>query len=638
MSDSSSKTKEEENSFSNYKFLDEIRKTPLYLKAKDRIELVEDIFSINEETYPKVLDKLREYLKSNDDLVEMFFFVSILYILTRYKSAHKFGFSLFTYFKENYLNRIENVINIQRYLYFSQNKLLKDIKIKDLITNSSKDFSFYDYEPNTISYFLFNDDISGLQDYVSKVPNIDFNEPIKIKWIPYETLNFLRNIPLNIFEHSILFGSLKCFKFILLQDEVKITEDCTSLAAASGNSEIIHNLEHKDCKFDKECCNYALMFHQNNIFEWIIRNYATDLNFLENLLEDSISYFNEELLYYIINNGGDLLMNDYATFLFPVQDALNAFNIPLFKYLYENYYQDINLMSEFEERNLFPLSCQLNQIEIVKYFITTGKISIETADPEGYRPLHFACQCGSLPIVEYLISLGCEINSKTNNMDTPFSIACKHNNFSVTEYFLKNLNLDIKSQNLDTLFQYACQNENFKLVKFLIEHGYDPTTMDINEELPFFNQFNPYIVEYLASVFKDKIFVDSKGRTFLHYAALFGDLGLVQFFSSLNTDKDIKDKNEMTPLHFACYMGELETVKYLISINANKDSIDKFGRIPMHYACLNEHFQVYEYLVSIGSNPSIEDIDGKTPSKLIYIKLFDNSKYQNILDDISMPI
>ena len=346
MSDSSSETEEEEkeNPFINYKFLDEIRTTPEYINAKDRIELVEEIFSINEENFKKVFDKLREYLLSNDDMVEMFFFVSILFILTRYKSAHKFGFSLLTFFKENYLNRIENLINTRKYLSPFHKSMLKDIQIKDFITNSSKDFSFYKYEPNTIPYFLFNDDISGLQEYVSKVPNIDFNEPITLQWIPYETL---LNTDFNLFEYSILFGSLKCFKFILLQDELQITNACNALAVASGNSEIIHILEQKNPKFDQNCCDYAMLFHQNNIFEWIIRNYAPDLDFLQESLQYSIIYFNEEILYYIINNGCSLLSLNVNSNLYPIQNALYAFNIPLFKYLFENYYQDLDPINGF---------------------------------------------------------------------------------------------------------------------------------------------------------------------------------------------------------------------------------------------------------------------------------------------------
>ena len=482
MSDSSSKTKEEdENPFSNYKFLDEIRNTPEYLKAKDRIELVEDIFSINEETYQKIIDKLRDYLKANDDMVEMFFFVSILFILTRFKSAHKFGFSLFTFFKENYLNRIENLINIRKYLYRYHSTMLEDAEIKDLITSSSKDFSFYDYEPNTISYFLFNDDISGLQDYVSKVPNIDFNESITIKWISYELLLYLS---INFFQCSILFGSIKCFKFILLQDEVHITNMCNIFAAASGNSEIIHILEQKNHNFDDNSFDFALSFHHNNIFEWLLRNYATDLYVLQELLHDSILYFNEELLYYFINNGCSLFIPDSSSEFYPIQDVLYAFNIPLFKYLLENYYQDLDLLNGFEKGNLFPLSCQLNQIEIVKYFISTRKIGIETADTKGYRPLHIACSYGSLPIIEYLISLGCDPNSKTNEMYTPFIVACLNNHFSIAEYFLQTLKLDIKSQNLNDLFEYESQR-NPELIKFLLEHGYEP---DDKGEPPIQNQ------------------------------------------------------------------------------------------------------------------------------------------------------
>ena len=288
---------------------------------------------------------------------------------------------------------------------------------------------------------------------------------------------------------------------------------------------------------------------------------------------------------------------------------------------------------------VFPLSCKLNQLEIVKYFITTRKMGIETPDKEGFRPIHIACQYGSLPIIEYLISLGCDLNYKIYNVYTPFIIACIHNYFSIAEYFLKNLKFDFKSQNLNFIFQISCYKTNLELVKFLIEHGYDPCIPDDKGELPIINSYNGRIIEYIMTVFKnDKNIVDSNGRTFLHYAALFDDIELIQYLiNSLHIDKDIKDDKEMTPLHFAGFMGKLKTVKYLISIDSNKDSIDKFGRSPLHYAFLNDHIRVYEYLISIGANPSIEDFEGKTPSSLIHLKLYNNAKYSQIIEDLSMP-
>ena len=249
MSDSSSKTKKEETPFINNKSLEETRKTPIYINAKDRIELIQDIFSINEENFQTVINKLRQYLTANDNMVEMFFLASVLFIYTRFKSDHKFGFSLLNFFKENYLHKIKNLINVQKYIDVGHKDMLDAIKINDFLTSSPKNFSFYDCIPNTIPSFLFNDDIQGLQNYVSKEPNVDFNKKIKIPWLPYKPLGLF----FNFFEYSILFGSLKCFKFLLLQNEAQITKNCNAYALASGNSDIIHILEQKNHNFNTNC-------------------------------------------------------------------------------------------------------------------------------------------------------------------------------------------------------------------------------------------------------------------------------------------------------------------------------------------------------------------------------------------------
>ena len=100
--------KEEEKAkpFENYKCLDEIKQTKEYMEAKERIDLIQDIFSINEENFQKVIDELKNYLIQNEDMVRMFILTTCLFLITRYKAAHKFGSSILKFFKDNYINEI----------------------------------------------------------------------------------------------------------------------------------------------------------------------------------------------------------------------------------------------------------------------------------------------------------------------------------------------------------------------------------------------------------------------------------------------------------------------------------------------------------------------------------------------------
>ena len=626
----------EENPFSNIKFLDDIKETTEYKSAKERIDLIQDIFSLNEENFPIVMDELKKYLIKNDNMVPMFILVTILFILTRYKAANKFGFSLLKFFIENYLNEIENLINMKESLYLYYRNMLNDVNIENLLKYPFLNYSFYNFEQGTIPYFLLNDDIEGLQNYVSGQNCVDFNEKPTTRWIPTTFLNAFQDI--NIFEYSILFGSIKCFKFIMLQDGSQITPECIAIAVASGNTEIIRILEQKDVHFDNNCFDFSLIFHQNNVFEWLIRNHANNLDVITHLIEDSILYYNEEIFYFMLKNGISIKKADHSSGLYPIQDALLSFNIPFFKYLFENYYQDLNLMNDFKFSNLFQLACKFNQIELVKYFFAKGRIQIELEDEDGYRPIHFACLYGSLPIVEYLVSQQCDPNPITKKHKTPFVISCTKEYYNIAEYLLKHTQIDINSQNVDrqSILGYACSKNDFQLVKFLIDNGYDPSIVDLQGKLPYFVWFNKQIVKYIATSCKDKLPVDSKGRTFLHYSALHNSEELVKYFISLNIDKDSKDQYGMTPLHFACSGGSLNVVSYLISVNADKESIDKFGRTPLHYAFLEGHKKIYDYLISIGADKTIKDINGMSPLDLISLKKDNYIKYMKTIREIGI--
>ena len=228
----------------------------------------------------------------------------------------------------------------------------------------------------------------------------------------------------------------------------------------------------------------------------------------------------------------------------------------------------------------------LKQINVPQYFLTKGEIDIEHKFQADYRPIHYACKYGLLPIVKYLISKGCDTNRKSVAMETPFFLACINNQFSVAEFLLQNSKTDINTKDISgkTLLQIACSRHNLEFVKFLVEHGCDINIKDESGDLPFFTHFDEKIAKYIASVKKDELPVDSKGRTFLHISASHNSLELVKYFLSLNIDKDIQDHDGMTPLHYAYFNNSTDVIQYLISIHANQDIKDIYGKTPKYYS------------------------------------------------------
>ena len=322
-----------ENPFINFKFLEDVKETSEYKNAKERIELIEDIFSINEETYSQVIKRLKEYLRENENMVQMFILVISIFVSTKFKAAKQFGKILFDFFMNNYKEKTMSLYNVHDSLFNFNKKILNEIDFKNIVKESfiSNDFQFYKFKEGSIPHILLNDDIEGLQDYVEQQKVIDFH--IKAPNLVVETV-LLDQEP-TYFDYSILFSAIKCFKYILLNDEVEISDHHNFYAIASGNIEIIHILEQTNNHYDRNCFSASIIFHHNEIFQWLIRNYLSDLECLSDFIPRSIFCYNEEIFYFILNNCGTF--NNFPN-LTTTLLAIFTMNIPIANYLYEEYH------------------------------------------------------------------------------------------------------------------------------------------------------------------------------------------------------------------------------------------------------------------------------------------------------------
>ena len=124
-----------------------------------------------------------------------------------------------------------------------------------------------------------------------------------------------------------------------------------------------------------------------------------------NDLYDSIVWFNDEIFYLILNNGcsiKDQTFWDYHRLSNLIEYTIKTFNVPLSKYLYE----ECSLFDDFEKyerKELFELASNLNQLELVKYFIDIfAENSTEEKDNYRIKLADRARRNGCRSIVEYL--------------------------------------------------------------------------------------------------------------------------------------------------------------------------------------------------------------------------------------------
>lgn len=154
------------------------------------------------------------------------------------------------------------------------------------------------------------------------------------KFYPFRTTT--SSYPLNM---SAFFGSLKCFKFILLNEDESdlINDDLMRDAIFGKNVEIIRIVKQKtQNKMNKELVNYAIATHQNEIAQWIIDdNNELKLNsFIEACLYSNNLEMIDSIVFQLKDNEKSAIFNDMKNVLALENCASSGFN-EIIQYLFE---------------------------------------------------------------------------------------------------------------------------------------------------------------------------------------------------------------------------------------------------------------------------------------------------------------
>ena len=130
-------------------------------------------------------------------------------------------------------------------------------------------------------------------------------------------------------------------------------------------------------------------------------------------------------------------------------EARDSFGNTPFIYARLNNHKDI---IEYLQSKYFPndfesniiTACEEGKLNSVKWLIGIENGDIEKKESNGKTLLHLACENGHLPIVEYLISKGADVNAIDLNGNTPFFYAHNNNHQDVALYVIdKKLDLEV---------------------------------------------------------------------------------------------------------------------------------------------------------------------------------------------------
>jgi len=161
----------------------------------------------------------------------------------------------------------------------------------------------YGFAPSTIEYCLKYDDIGTFQNLFTDLKSYKLQET---KWSPFE---WSRMPPSNnLLQFSSLFGSIKCFKMLLLNGFI-INDDVLRCSACSGNFDLIH-LCLESSNNPSVIIASASEFYHMKILRFLIEK-GGDINYVnEGLMGGSAlhlaaEYGHHSIVEYLVKNGAN---------------------------------------------------------------------------------------------------------------------------------------------------------------------------------------------------------------------------------------------------------------------------------------------------------------------------------------------
>ncbi|KAL2349185.1 hypothetical protein Fmac_003185 [Flemingia macrophylla] len=239
----------------------------------------------------------------------------------------------------------------------------------------------------------------------------------------------------------------------------------------------------------------------------------------------------------------------------------------------ESLSEALSLTNE-DRRSLLHIAVASGHSQVVEILSSCDGFAgvVNSADEEGWAPLHSAASIGSLEIVQTLLT--------------------------------KVVRLDVKKvviQWFSTKVLVGYCDLNIKIFKV------SATALQLQLH-------RPHFFAILRNM-KDGADVNLKnggGRTALHYAASKGWLKIAEILISHNAKINIKDKVGCTPLHRAASTGKSEMCELLIEEGADVDAVDKAGQTPLMNAVICYNKEVALLLIRHGADVDVEDKEGYT--------------------------
>ena len=324
----------------------------------------------------------------------------------------------------------------------------------------------------------------------------------------------------------------------------------------------------------------------------------------------------QELVQYLVENFPDMLTIRDKLGRSPFLNSGYSGSVELVKYLISKRcdVQD----KDSNRHSVLYKACKVGRLQLVQYLVESYPDLLSIRDIEERSPFIVAGFSGSVELVKYLISKGCDISDMGGDGETILYQTCEQGQLELTQYLVETYPdvLTIRYKKGRSPFLVAGFSGSVELVKYLVFKGCDVLDKDSNRHSVLYKACNEgwlTLVQYLVETYPDLLKIRYKeGISPILVAGLSGSVELVQYLISKGCDKFDKDSLGRTVLHKACQEGKLELVQYLVENYPDMLTIrDKEGQSPLLVIGYSGSVELVKYLISKGFAVYDKDNDGR---------------------------
>ncbi|XP_046365631.2 ankyrin repeat domain-containing protein 17-like [Haliotis rufescens] len=270
---------------------------------------------------------------------------------------------------------------------------------------------------------------------------------------------------------------------------------------------------------------------------------------------------------------------------------------------------DVSL-SDKRGNNLLHFASRGGQVEVVKYVLSLGRLSINSRGWKKMTPVMLAAEKGHKEVVEVLVSKGANVSLVYDGGNNILCLASRKGHEEVVKYVMDMVSINSRCWNKMTPVMLAAGKGHKEVVELLVSKGADVSLSDKRgDNLLHFasREGHEEVVKFVLS--QDMVSINSRGWKKITPAMTAAEKGhkeVVELLVSKGADVSFSDKRGNNLLHLASQGGQVEVVKYVLSLG--RLSINSRGwkkMTPVMLAAAKGHKEVVEVLVSKGANVSL---------------------------------